>query len=294
MSKEAKKLIQQNVDFSKYSPTLSEQDYKRASRYAKIFRVLHRCVQLDKVSIVEDRKTMEEAQSLLYQEYYKRDLCTENSEKRYFSSYHYGSSSTTLVSRKNDKVIGTISVYQDSDMRLPSDILYPEELAMFRDMGKRIVEVSALALDHTKFGNTYSLKSFKKMNSLFSLFCGMINYIYQFIDATDIVIMVNPKHVSLYTFLGFQAYSQSKFYSKVGKIPVPMILDIEQFISTADKSAPAYNVIANFRKFPDCVPFRFTSTELAEKLFLSLGWKSISDREFVGLLDVDPELLIKN
>lgn len=290
MNKNENTVLKQHLDLSKYTPKLSKQDYKRARRYTAFFKILHRYIKLDNISVVEDRKTMEQVQSLLYQEYRRMNLCKENKRKKFFSPYQYSSSGTTLVSKKKGKLIGTIAVLEDSVMKLPSDSLYTKELEQIRNKGKRLVEVSELALDHKKFKRSYSLKSFKKMNSLFSLFNGMVNYVYQFTDATDLVIMVNPKHASLYTFIGFNLYAEPKFYEKVGKIAVPMILDIEKFLSTADKSLPAYNVISNFRKFPDSVPFYFSSTDLAERLITSLGWKSITDREFVGLLDVDPKL----
>src|SRR5690606_27503121 len=81
---------------------------------------------------------------------------------------------------------------------------------------------------------TQSLRSINKFCSLAGLCTFMLNYIYQYSDATHLVIMVNPKYASIFELIGFEQYSEIRHYDKVDKPVVPLVLDIETFMASAN------------------------------------------------------------
>jgi hypothetical protein len=111
--------------------------------------------------------------------------------------------------------VGTLTVIADSPLGLPSDDLYGLELGRLRDSGRRLAEISSLAVDEgLKDGSQVLVQLFN-----FSYLVARRVY-----KATDFVITVNPRHVKFYCrkFL-FDFAGSERSYDKVGGAPAVLL-----------------------------------------------------------------------
>lgn len=143
-----------------------------------------------RVHVAADRRTRERAYRLARQVYQASDYLEESSKALAVSSYDaLPDTFTLLVEDETGRDAATVTLVFDAGRGLPCDEIYGEELDALRQSGKRLVEVTRLAIS-ANFRNDIDL--------LLTLF----NFIYIFArrvrNYSDFVIEVNPKHVKYY------------------------------------------------------------------------------------------------
>ena len=122
----------------------------------------------------------------------------------------------TLVANTGDKVAGTITLGLDSPSGLAMDKLYKAEVEPLRRQGRRIVELTKLAVDET-------LGSKEVLAALFHIAFIYAFHIHQY---TDFVIEVNPRHVGFYKrMLGFEQIGEERMCPRVSAPAVLLRLD---------------------------------------------------------------------
>lgn len=122
----------------------------------------------------------------------------------------------TLIAYTGDKVAGTLTLGLDSPSGLVVDELYKAEVEPLRQQGRRIAELTKLAVDE-------ALGSKEVLAALFH-----IAFIYSFHihKLTDFVIEVNPRHVAFYKrMLGFELLGDERMCPRVGAPAVLLRLD---------------------------------------------------------------------
>lgn len=113
----------------------------------------------------------------------------------------------TLATYKEEEVIGTLTIGFDTGAGLLADELYKPEIDALRGDGRRVCEFTKLAIDTKR-------ASKRMMAGLFH-----IAYLYagRIWGYTDIIIEVNPSHVSFYErMLGFQILGSERMCPRVG------------------------------------------------------------------------------
>lgn len=165
---------------------------------------------------------------LVYKEYLKRGYCDASPSGMHYSYFSLLPDSRTFVLKKEGALWGTISLVPDSSCGLPMDSLFAEEMASFRKPGRRLAEVTLLALDQDRVGGkVFSLMDFQKMACLFKLIKVLFDYARFQAGVTDLVICAHPKHEALYRYLGYESMGAVKPYpGACGKPAQPMHLDI--------------------------------------------------------------------
>ena len=121
----------------------------------------------------------------------------------------------TLMAFQDDKVIGTLTLGLDSPKGLLVEDLYKPEIQALREAGRKVCELTKLAVDQTQ-GSRHVLAS------LFH-----IAYIYGRViqGYTDVVIEVNPRHVAFYKrMLGFTELGSERMCSRVGAPAILLLL----------------------------------------------------------------------
>ena len=119
----------------------------------------------------------------------------------------------TLMAYQGDKVVGTITLALDSGGGLLADQLYKSEVEELRASGRRVGELTKLAIDHNT-GSKY-------------IFAGLLHiaYIYaiRIYDYTDVVMEVVPRHVGYYMkMLGCEPLGPEKLNPRVN-FPVNLL-----------------------------------------------------------------------
>ena len=171
------------------------------------------------IKIAETRDELEQAFSLVYNEYLSEGYIKETDRSGlHFSIYHVLPETVVFVFKSYLKVISTLTLIFDSEvLGLPMDFLYRKELDVLRYQKRRLVELSSLA----------TAKDARWHNLFMYLNRAMVWYaLYR--NATDLCIMVNPKHVDFYKLiLLFEDLGPLQYYSKVSAPAVALRLDLD-------------------------------------------------------------------
>lgn len=191
-------------------------------------------------SRAESEGEIEEAFSLVYQEYKKSDYinCSEAEFKSKIPFSYFLSSSATFLAKINDIIAGTISLVVDSDRGLPMDEVYREELDKLRGQNKKIAEVCRLATSSDfLLEKRNSGTSINNLSLLLSLFKLVLHHaVGQKID--NLCIAINPKHNSFYSALGFEDIGGLKYYSSVNDAPaLAKTLDLSKVKEQKNRSS---------------------------------------------------------
>ncbi|MDD5671999.1 MAG: PilZ domain-containing protein [Candidatus Omnitrophica bacterium] len=186
----------------------------------------------------ESLEDLKAAYRLIYREYLFRGYCSPNASEMHYSFYCVLPKSRTFVLKRQGQLLGTISLIVDSFCGLPMQSIFHDRIHELRAGGKKLAEVSLLALNHEFFQkNSFSLTDFQKLTGTFSLFKILFDYARHIAGISDIVIAVHPKHEDLYTYLTFERLgSPIPYTSACGKPALPMLLNIEKSIASVSPS----------------------------------------------------------
>lgn len=123
----------------------------------------------------------------------------------------------TLVAYQEDKVVGTLTLGLDSPGGMVVDQLYKNEADQLRAQGRKICDVTKLAVD----------QDIKSKNVLGALFHLSVIYGHNIHQATDFLIEVNPRHALFYQrMIGFVPFGQEKLCPRVNAPAVLLKLDL--------------------------------------------------------------------
>jgi hypothetical protein len=139
----------------------------------------------------------------------------------------------TLVASEHDTTVATITVGFDAPEGLHVDALFAEQADALRDAGRAICEFTTLAVD----------RMVRSSRVLASLFHVAYIYAHRVMDFDDLLIEVNPRHVSYYQrMLGFEVLGPERFNQRVKAPAVLMSLDFSH----------AREQLARFGGRPEC------------------------------------------
>ena len=158
---------------------------------------------------------------LAYREYLKRGYTQPQASELKLSIYHaLPQTATFLALYRRTRVIGTISVVEDSPLGLPMDEAYRTELDGLRARGRRLAEATMLALDSSLFGRgVFTMFHAKKLLLTLQLFKVMFDYLRSSTSVDELVACFNPKHQILYDFLQMRPLGELKSYSSANGNP---------------------------------------------------------------------------
>jgi hypothetical protein len=105
-------------------------------------------------------------------------------------------------------VVGTVTLVADSVLGLPMDSLYAEELRPLRAAGRRVAEVSALAVAPGT-----------PMTAIVRLMSRLVLYAEALARVDDLCVTVHPRHARFYERLGFARMGAVKPYAAVNGAP---------------------------------------------------------------------------
>jgi hypothetical protein len=113
-----------------------------------------------------------------------------------------------FVAQEGARVVGTATVFQDSPLGLPMDDVFGDQLAAMRARGRRVAEVSALAMDGDR--RAYGLPVLMRLLRLVLLYSASVARL------DDLCLVVRPQHASFYQQLGTcRVMGEPRDYEKV-------------------------------------------------------------------------------
>lgn len=92
----------------------------------------------------ETEDEIKQALHLVYESYLSLDYIDPNSAEIRLTKYHLLPTTIILIAKRQNEVIGTMSIIMDSPLKLPSDMSW--DLSALRKGGKQIAEISSLTI----------------------------------------------------------------------------------------------------------------------------------------------------
>jgi hypothetical protein len=138
--------------------------------------------------LAETREELEACFHLLHDAYVDAGFMKPDPSGLRVTVYHALPTTSTLLCRYGDRVVGTVSLVRDSAMGFPMQRIF--DIAAIREAGGNIAEVSALAID-PRFRSASG-------RILMPLLKFMYEYATLQFDTRHLVIAVNPRHIGFY------------------------------------------------------------------------------------------------
>lgn len=192
--------------------------YLRRGRYLVLDRTWQDRLVIQWAETLEDRRA---AFSLVHDEYLRLGyLSGPTPSGMIYRLHHVLPTSSTLLLKDRDTVVGTLTHVLDTDLYgLPMEKIYADELNALRRQGRRLAELSALAV--------------RRNYCLQSLFMLLVRAAYGYAlerRVTDFCIMVNPRHASFYrTLFLFEDLGPERPYPLVNAPAVALRADLTTF-----------------------------------------------------------------
>lgn len=145
----------------------------------------------------------------------------------------------TLIAESGGTTVGTMTVGLDGPRGLLVDESYPDQMAVVRSKGRKVCELTRLALAEKADTKTV-------LSTMFGLAYGVASALQ---DVTDVFIEVNPRHVAFYRrVLGFVVAAGERLCERVQAPAVLLCISVEELEAalrsyctqaTASVAAPA-------------------------------------------------------
>jgi hypothetical protein len=134
--------------------------------------------------------------------------------------FHALPTTTVFNAVIGNTTVSTITLVADGELGLPMESLYDAQIAMRRNEGLRLAEVSCLA--ERPMNNRQFIQVFGNLSRLMAQYA-------RFHGMDQLLVVVHPKHARFYErFLGFQPIGDLKSCPHVQNKPaIPLCLDFE-------------------------------------------------------------------
>lgn len=100
-----------------------------------------------KIKFATTSSEFSQAMQLIHKIYTQKGLITSDGKQTYFSPHIILPNNRLVVAIKNNTVIGTISLIEDSPIGVPMDNVHPYETAALRSQKEKFAEVGSFAIE---------------------------------------------------------------------------------------------------------------------------------------------------
>lgn len=244
----------------------------------------------------ESLEELKAAWGLAYKEYLARGYCEPHPSQMYYTYFCFLLDTRTFVLKKEDRVIGTMTLVADSPCGLPMESLFPSQIAKLRRLKRRLAEVSLLALDLETVGKgRFALTNLQKQACFFRLAKTMSEYGWRMKGITDLIFGVHPKHEPLYQYMTGERIGPARSYKGArGNPALPMRINIQRGFETPPSGNSFWSYIIS-NPTPEALlqkQFPWTPERVREFLITSRPlWEKLSPTVQVHLKSCYPGLV---
>lgn len=163
-------------------------------------------------SLAQETEELLEAYKLVYKSYLRAEYIDKQPSEMRYNVFNALPATTTVVAKTKGSVVTTASIVFDSELGLPMDTIYQEEVDALRREGARLCEVTMLA-DRRRAG-------IRTIPSILQIFKMIFNYARSKGKVSDILITINPSHEIFYTrYVPFEDFAGLRYYAAVKGAP---------------------------------------------------------------------------
>ena len=164
----------------------------------------------EQTRIASSREDLANCYRLVYKVYLKCGYTELKPEQMRINLWNTLPGTHTILAEKQGNLAGTLTCVMDSEAGLPADGFCSEELQKLRANGRRLCEVSGLAIDRKHASATTVLKLLRYALTLTK----------DFMQGTDFIITVHPRHAPFYEdLLLFEKLKKKPQYASVKGAP---------------------------------------------------------------------------
>lgn len=172
----------------------------------------------------------EQAYRILHDAYVGRGIAAPHPSGLRFSPFNVMPGTATMVAVRDGRVIGTVSLVEDTPLGIPMEKTHPEEIAAVRATGRRFAEVGTLAVTPEGRGRLVSLQ----------LYNTMYRWARRHRGIDDLVIAVHPRINKFFKdVLMFEQLGRVRAYRDLHSAKsTPLRLDLT---TVGERYRPIYN-----------------------------------------------------
>ncbi len=183
-----------------------------------------------------------EACRLVHDRYMEMGLIDKQVSGLWITPYHLNKDSKAVVGimRIYGRAVSSATLVQDSDIGLPSERVYPKEIAKLKEDGRRVVEITSLAAAPCREAPNAFLYALKLLG-VYAVALG----------CEDLVISIHPKHARFYEdiFL-FEPLGPVREYPGLKNAPAQLERqDLTTFVSRLKAAYQHFPGFANLYEF---------------------------------------------
>ena len=193
------------------------------------------------------------ASNLVYEEYLKCGYITPNARRWRFSAHQILPTTVTFIAvHRSGRVLGTLTLVEDSPLGLPMERIYKQELNALRLDGLHLAEVSMLAFNRSLLDQgPLALPQGQRLLLVIYLFRAMFEFLRSTTRVDELVACFHPKHDVLYQFLHMEALGGLKNHGSVkGSPAIARRMNIKQ-TEAASVSHIAHDLFFGRRLAPE-------------------------------------------
>lgn len=203
----------------------------------------------ERVEFATRREHFEQAFRVVYQEYLKKGYCARSPSTMRISLHNALPDTAVFCLWRKSELLATASLIFDSPLGLPMENVYPQEIQSLRKTGRKLCEVSLLALN-SKLIRKGILPIYlaERLRCLYQIFKPVFWYARGTMGSTDLCIAMNPVHKFLYNSLYFEQFGEERIYESVNGNPsIAMRLNFDGIEERSRKTPGLYKLFLGKR-----------------------------------------------
>jgi hypothetical protein len=160
-----------------------------------------------KIRVAATRRERHDAFELVYRAYRRAKLCPENHSEMRYTPYQLLKSTDIIIAELRGELISTLSLVRDSELGLPLEDVYDDEVTARRDAGVHLAEISCLA--DRRDGPVRFFNLFREM-------CQLTAQLAWSLGVEELLAAVHPSHTAFYRrYLAFEPLGERREYPTV-------------------------------------------------------------------------------
>jgi hypothetical protein len=159
------------------------------------------------IKVASTRRERHDAFELVYNAYRRAGLCDEHQSGMRYTPYQLLKSTDIVIANLRGEMISTLSLVRDSEMGLPLEDVYDDEVSVRRAAGVHLAEISCLA--DRREGPVRFFDLFREM-------CRLTAQLAWSLGVEELLAAVHPNHTAFYRrYLAFEPLGERREYPTV-------------------------------------------------------------------------------
>lgn len=249
----------------------------------------HKEIYKNKAKLIDNLNDLNQCKDLLYKKLLPSGIIADDIKLKENTHDFYFQNLKVIGLKHKKNMLSAAKIFFDDSLTIPAQNIIPEQLNLLRKKGYQLVEMSPIAIKEDCIKD----KIFKANNNnlyeatIIKTFCGVLNHIYQFSNASHVILLTTKADKEIYEYIGFKVIKENVKASHFPNASLyTLCLDINKFLSTADKNITSYLCLINFEilKKKDSIKYNEKEVEnyFTENPFITNNLSSLEKEALIN------------